>query len=218
MLASAIRDKLRRQVGNPTTTQVTDADMLAFVNLGYRHLANRYRFRQMRSRTTVATVASQRAYTLPAGAGSILRVRDTTNQVKLTKLGDRRAAELLDVDVTGKPTNYILYDTTYELHPTPDGVYNIELYYKLTITDLAAGDTPLIPESWHPGILTLAKYYYWDDQGDLVKATAALNLFNAWVREQPVELDEEKSDLDSGVELPTLGGSTKGLDFDHSDG
>lgn len=217
MLASAMRDKLRRQVGNPTTAQVSDAVMLEYINLGYRQLGNRYRFRQLRAKTTVPTVAGTRAYTLPAGAGTILRVRDTTNQRKITKIGDARAAALVNTEITGEPEKYILYATTFELHPTPDAAYNIELYYKLTITDLVAGDTPLIPESWHPGIITLSRYCYWDDQGDLVKATAALNLFNAWVREQPVEVDEEKVDIDSGVELPTLSSNTARLDFDHAD-
>ena len=217
MLASAIRDRLRRQVGNPTTAQVTDLLMLEFVNTAYRQICNRYRFRQLRARTTTPTVAGTRAYNLPAGASSVIYIRDTTNQVKLEKLGENSAAFLTDVDVDGKPTKYILYATTYELHPTPDGVYSFEVYYKKGTTDLAAGDTPVIPESWHPGIVTLARYHYWDDQGDDTKAILALNLFNAWVKEQPVEYDEEKTDYDSGVSVPTLEPSSTRQDFDHSD-
>lgn len=217
MLASTARDKLRRQVGNPTTTQVSDALMLEYINLGYRHIGTRYRFRTLRVKSTVPTVNGTRAYNLPTGSGTILSVRDVTNERKLTKIGDRRASALIDTTVTGKPEKYVLYATTYELHPTPDAVYSIELYYKRTITDLVAADTPLIPESWHPGIIIVARYYYWDDQGDLVKASAALNIFNAWVREQPVEVDEEKTDIDSGVEIPSLTQNTTRYDFDHAD-
>ncbi len=214
-----LRTRVRKQVGNPTTVDVPDADLTQHVNTAYRDISNKYRFHKVRKLCTFPTVAGTRRYGLPTDCAAVIRVRDTTNEVRLEKLDDMRAAHLIDTDVEGKPTQYTRYRDWLDLHPTPDDVYTIEVFYKGEIVDLSAdGDDPVLPTSWHEGIIKLAKYYYYDEQGDIPKATSAFNAYELWASRQPIEVDEEKVDFDSGVSLPTLGNVLgPRLDFDHAD-
>lgn len=104
-----------------------------------------------------------------------------------------------------------------QLFPTPDAVYTIEFLYRVIPAVLGAdGDVPGVPPAWHRGIAIYATYMYYADQGkDQQKATFAFNEFSAWAKTKPVEMQEEMTDMDQGVELPTLGeGSAQRLDFD----
>lgn len=218
MELSTMRTRLRRRIGNPSVTDVPDSTLTEVINIGYREIADRFRFHDVRVRFEFPTVASTRNYELPAGLLSIIRLRDVDNQRRIIKMDDARAAELLDTDTEGQPLHYIRYENTIDLHPTPDDVYDLELYYKGNIVDLVdAADEPVLPEPWHEGILRLAKHYYYIDQGDAQKSTLAYNEYELWLRTKPVEVDEEKTDFDSGVSVPTLSDRvTQRLDFDHS--
>lgn len=218
MTLAEIRTMLRRQVGNPTTGQVADAALNIPINLAYREVQNKFRFYQGRSLYTVNTVNGTRGYALPANAASIIHVRDTTTEVKLSKLDDGEVSALTDIVTKGKPLYYYRENNTVYLHPTPDAVYGLEIKVKVAITELVAdGDTPVVPASWHYGIMLLAKHYYFADQGDEPKAISAKNFYKDWVSDQPIEVDEEKSDLDRGVSVPTLSQNARpAVDFFHS--
>lgn len=216
-----LRTKLRRQVGNPTSGDVTDSLLNEQINQAYKDVADRFRFHRNRKLCTFSTVVGQAEYGLPADLLSIIRVRDTTNGVRLIKSDSKRdaALDVATMDNRGKPTHYSRYRTWVTLDPVPDGIYTIELFYKGNIVDLVSdSDTPVLPDTWHHGILLMAKYHYYIDQPDAPKAQHAMGAFNDWATNKPSEVDEEKSDFDSGVEIPTLSHSTKArLDFDHSD-
>lgn len=214
-----MRTMLRRRVGNPTTAQVADASLNTFLNLAMREIQNKYRFAQGRSLYSFNTVNGTRSYALPANAASIMYVRDATSEDKLQKLDDEEIARLTEVTTTGTPVFYYRDGNNLLLHPTPDGVYAMVAKLKVAITELSAdGDTPAIPASWHYGIVLLARHYYWDDQGDDPKAISAKNFYKDWASDQPVEVDEEKSDLDRGVSVPTLSQNVRPTqDFAHSD-
>lgn len=222
MQLSVIRSTLRRQVGNPTTGQVTDEFLNFWINLAYNELANKYRFKQNKTLYQFPTVAGTQSYALPSDCQSLLRVRNTTvdYEGKLTKFGDRRVAEIIDAETNGTPLNYARYDNSLYLFPTPDQIYTMEIYYKASLVDLAGdGDVPVLPVNWHYGLILKARQLYFIDQGEDAKAISAANFFKDWVSEQPDEVDEEKVDFDSGVGIPTLDGSADAprLDFDHSD-
>lgn len=214
-----MRTMLRRRVGNPTTAQVTDARLNEFLNLAMREIQNKYRFAQGRSLYTFNTVSGTRSYALPSNAASIMYVRDTTTEYKLEKLDDEEVARLTEVDTNARPLYYYRDVSNLLLHPTPDGVYAMVVKLKVAITELSTdGSSPSIPASWHIGIVLLARHYYWDDQGDDPKAISAKNFYKDWASDQPVEVDEEKADLDRGVSVPTLSQNVRPLlDFTHSD-
>ena len=115
------------------------------------------------------------------------------------------------------PEQYCRFRDFIELVPPPDDVYTIFLYYTETITDLSqSDDVPVIPATWHVGIVFLARWYYYDDQGDVPKATYGLNAYKAWLSDRSTVFEEETVDIDSSVELPTYSTPQAKLNFDES--
>lgn len=218
MNLSQIRTRLRRRIGNPDTGDVSNTDLNEYINDSYRELAVNYSHHKVRKICTFPTVVGTADYGIPADAGAILGVRDTTNNVKLVKFGLRRG-DTVTVTQNGRPQAYERIRGFVRLYPPPDGIYTIRLRYRENITDLSAdGDEPLIPMTWHFGIVLHARWNYFDDKGDIPKATHAWNTFVAWVEGKQTEIEEESIDLDSGVELPTLAGNVEPrLDFDEAE-
>jgi hypothetical protein len=221
MQFSDLRTRLRKRCGNPSTTDVADSDLNEHINDAYVEIANKYRFRAILKRQSISTVAGTRSYDLTAGYHTVKKVwSETTGKEKrLTKIDDRQWSERTALTIQGEPTGYHLFVGKIEFDPLPDGIYTIVVQARADITALSAdSDVPVIPVTWHEGILMLAKYkYYSNQQGDLPKAYAAKNEYKDWLSDQPDEVDEEKMDIDSGVSIPTLGDAlTSRLDFDHS--
>lgn len=202
-----LRTRLRARVGNPDVADVPDATLTEHINSAYRDIANRFRFHAARKICTFPTVTGTKDYGLPADCDVIFNIRDLTNGVKLTKAdySDDAMQESTANDVRAKPLTYIRMRNFIRLEETPNGVYTIRIFYKAGIVDLVAnGDTPILPVAWHEGILKLARHYFYDSKPDIPKAQYALSVYNSWLSTKPVEVDEEKRDLDKGVRLPTL--------------
>lgn len=217
-----MRDKLRIRIGNPTTTDVSDLRLSDVINRAYDDIAARYKFHRVRKICLFDTVVGQARYGIPADCFAVLRVRDNTNGKRLDKIGDTKFSDRTDtvaLTTNGRPRRYIRQRDWITLDPPPDDVYQIELFYKSKPADLVAdSDTPVIPEQWHEGIIRLARFYYWDDIGDLPKAESASGIFDKWVAEMPTEFDDEAQAIDTGVGIPTLEQSqtSRRLDFDSS--
>jgi len=225
MQFSEMVTSLRVRVGNPTTTDAPDSTLKDILNRSYLDIADRYRFHKVRKRCTFRTVADQSRYDLPNDLLAVLRVSDTTNFVKLEKIGDRQLSSRTSPNTTGKPTQYVRYRSWIELSPIPDlgdGVttgYVMEVWYKYQLPKLINdGDQPELPLSWHEGVVMFGKYKYYEDVADGPKAAAAYEAWKLWVVDKPTEIDDESVDIDSGVEILTLSQNiSPRLDFNHSD-
>jgi len=68
---TAIRDELRVRLGNPTTTEVTDTQLDTMLTVALRKLS---RYKPGEGYSTLATVAEQTHYTLPAEVVSVRRM------------------------------------------------------------------------------------------------------------------------------------------------
>lgn len=211
---------LRRQLGNPTTTDVTDAVLTECINTAYQEIVSKVNFRRIKQLCRFDTIQSTSTYNLPTPVDAVLKVRNSTSDRRLEKWGDRRHSERMDDGTEGDPSYYVLMENFIRVWPVPDGVYTIEVYYRGAVTNLASnGQTPVIPASWHPGIVKLARQHYYDEiEGDLVKSKAAAESFAMWARGRVIEADEEKTDFDSGVSVVPLDSTgTNRLDFNHED-
>jgi hypothetical protein len=220
MTISEMRTMLRSRIGSPSTVDVPDAKLTESINIAYKDIADRYRFHKARKRCQFSTIVGQDKYDLPSDVLAVLRVSDETNRKKLTKGGDRTVSSRQQDATQGRPVWYVRYRDYMQLGPVPDGVYLMEVFYKYALADLTDADnqTPGIPSSWHYGIVLMAKYYYYEDQGDSPKAQTAYEAWKLWVADKPTEIDEETVDIDSGVEIPTLDDTLEPrLDFDHSE-
>lgn len=218
---SQIRTRLRKLVGNPTATDVPDADLNEVINEAYQELCDEYRFRATRELATFSTAANVNAYALPTNSLVLMGVKDCTNDVRLRKRNhDWVMSQTSDTDSPGKPTNYARYEDYIKLFPTPDGVYSINIYYRIYIADLSAdADIPVIPVPWHRGLIRFARYKYYDALGQIQMAQYTYRAWQVWLNNKPTEVDEEEfyEGAMTGVEVTTLGTASKALDFDHSD-
>lgn len=223
-----LRNRLRSQIGNPTTVDVTDQDLNQLLNDSMKDITGRFRFHKARKRCSFWTVNGQGRYGLPVDCESVLRLWDMTNRLKLEKIGDRQFSSQTNLaDTVAKPEKYVRYRDYVELYPIPDqgtsaeaqDGYEIEVYYKYKqalLTDNS--DVPGIPDSWHLGIVLYAKYLYRMNQDDIPKQQAALEVWKIWVQDKPTEIDEESVDIDSGVDVLTLSQrSSPRQDFNHAD-
>ena len=232
-----LQARLLARIGSPVDSGApTPADLTFYLNAAYLDIADRFRFHRARNRCRFNTEAGVHRYSIPAEAKSIFRVMNVTKGYKLDKRGDRYlasnspATELtnLDESVTandpprdtwGQPTWYVRYRDYLDLQPIPDGIYTIEIFYKYDIAELALpDDIPVLPRSWHYGIVILGAWYYYDERKDVPKKTDQWQSFQQWVDTKPNEIDEESVDIDVAVEIPTLeNGLGPRQDFNHAD-
>jgi hypothetical protein len=214
---------MRTLLGNPSTTDVADTELLDRLNEANKEITAKYKLHKGRKLVTFPTVISQESYSLPDDCFAVLRLRDNTNNVRIRPYrSDDEWARRDTTTPIGMPTKYIRHRAYVSFFPVPDGVYTIELFYSVTAPDLADdSDSPVIAEPWHIGIVRLARSFYFDMIGDYPKWTAALASYNRWLESMPTEMDEEMEFKDVGVELPSLSQDGTGpqlpVDWDHSD-
>lgn len=207
---TALLASLRSKIGNPTTADVPDGTLTGYLNEAYRHITMRYRHKVVRATNQFNTVAGTATYTLAGQYLIVLQVWDRTHNVKLVKI-DPEARTQLDLSVSnptqrGWPQYYETKQNGIVLYPTPDDAYAIEAEYKANPADLSAGgDTPVINDLWHPGIVMLARWYYWDAKIDAPKATYAYNTWKLWLSDIMADVDEENVDREQfSVRVPGL--------------
>lgn len=229
MTLAEMRDSLRRKIGNPTTTDVSNSSLNQVLNEAQRYIMDVYPFRASRKLWLIDTVSGTHRYTLPTDLGTLYKVghRDSA----YSRMRIRRADAMFqfregtpDANSTGVPAEFTQMNDWIQLYPVPDGVYTIALFYKTIIADLTNdSDESPIPATWHHGIVRYARYLFFDDKGDFGKAQYAYQAWTLWVADKPSELqDELAADSDGGIELPTLRGGDpdanryrRGFDYDN---
>lgn len=216
----AMRSLLRRRVGNPSATDVTDTVLTGHINDAIEEIRDKYKILAATPRARFTTGIGTARYMLSTLTDTVLKVWDRTNGKELTKVGINYVAANDNVNVTnGKPLKWGRFEDYLELFPPPDGAYVIEVLYREFYTALIADvDVPDIPAAWHRGAVILAAFNYYDVDGkDAVKSKYQMDVWKNWLQDKPVEAHEEQAAAGTGVELPTIdrGGSER-LDFDHS--
>lgn len=107
------------------TTQIPD-----FIRLAETRLRRDLRIREMLSSTTISTVANDEAVSLPS---DFLEARDFVvvgNPVQpLSYLSPSLFNRNARSSEIGKPTDYTILSTTFQLAPVPDSVYTLKLLY-----------------------------------------------------------------------------------------
>lgn len=210
---------LRKKLGNPTETDISRDDLYAVLNRAYKWVMDTYKFHIVRERATFNTAVGTDKYTIPANGFTIMSVRDNTNNIKLVRRTPDWFDALTSITTQGKPTDYCRYANYIQINPVPDGIYSIQVYFKFAVPDLGLSDDPLAPSTWHEGIITRARYIFWDDQGDIPKALYAMSSWKEWIDTKPEEISEENyHDQDfRGVSVGGLKQGPARQDFNHAD-
>src|SRR6185312_4846516 len=112
--------------------------------------------RQMETRVSTATVAGTEFLELPADFQSVRRIRlssvDGRPPLSFMSTGQMDDFRVQSGDVSDQPAYYTIFGNEFELAPTPDAAYTVEIIYRQNIPALSANST-----NW---VLTLAPDVY----------------------------------------------------------
>lgn len=170
--------RVKRQFGDEYGAQVTDADILRWVNDAMRDIALRNNLLEVKAVT--ATVADQQDYTLPSDLLTLHSVRYGTD--KLASMTLQEADAFLDKSsTTGIPMHYSVWGRTISLYPRPaSATTSLNIYYTrqpLVVNDNA--DTPEIPSAYHLRLVEYCIAQAYELDSEMASYAAKMQQFNA---------------------------------------
>lgn len=130
---STLQDSIRRAVKRSDM----DVEIPNWIMMFEREMALILRRREMSSRATADTVASQQAYAKPEDFGDGIDLYMTADGVKRKLVPSDWTRVTTRYDYEGQPIEWAITADEFVLGPTPDDVYPLELYYYKTIPALA---------------------------------------------------------------------------------
>jgi hypothetical protein len=204
MNLSDMRTKLRRQIGNPTVSDVSDNDLTDVINEAYQHILDRYRQDHAKVFFQFTTENGTGLYALPGHIGRVFFVWDLATRRRLKRLSDADVAEFEDTTYSARPRGWTRVGHMISLYPSPDGAYAFGAMGKVVSSPLSADtDEPMLDATWHDGVLARARYEWWDHyRRDNTKSREALVSWNEWISSKPALADEELRPMQ--VEVPPL--------------
>lgn len=175
-LTASIADTLNR---DDLTAVIPD-----FIKLAEAQLNRDLRHWQMEDR--VIATADQQYLSLPNNFISPIRITMTaspTHTLELISPFDISKMRMQNSDNLGRPEFYAVVDGSFELYPTPDADYVVELVYYENIPDISANTTNWLltnyPDAYLYGSLLHSSPYLQEDQRVAVWNALYLNAVSA---------------------------------------
>jgi len=168
MTASDLVTFVRKGMGNPTTDEWTDTEILRFINLAQVRIAETHKPPEVISSTTITTTSGTYDYELTAtDVIEITDVRNSTDGLRMKKgcLDDWLRDEQNSSISTGTVQRYIEFGIGANSRPNlrlwqcPDGTKTITVYYIKKPTELVtspAATSSILREQWDEYILKAA--------------------------------------------------------------
>lgn len=164
MLVSDILTRVKRQFGDESGVQVTDADIIRWVNDGMRQIVQTNEGLLEKS-ATADLVEDQQEYTLPTDL-LILKVISckTSGESSYTPLRGMSFIDFNqridgwdgDTDSKARPELFTIFGGKIQLFPIPseDTTAGLKIYYNKLPTDVTTTtDTPEIPTLYHEALV-----------------------------------------------------------------
>jgi hypothetical protein len=176
-LQSSIADFLNRDDLASVTT--------SFISLAEADMQRRIRHWRMEERSTAELDTQYSA--IPADFVEIIRFHVTdngTNPLELISQSELLQLKARSRNTAGKPKFYAFTAGELEVYPTPDGTYNVELYYIASIPALSDSNTSnwlleRYPDAYLYGALVHSAPYLKDDARIQVWAALYQNAIDA---------------------------------------
>lgn len=179
MIVSDIYSRVKRQFGDESGVQVTDADILRWINSGQREIVMQNEGLLEKTALT-NTVENQQEYDLPVDLLVLkfisLKYTGQNSFFKLKGYSATKFNEYVDgwsgTDFgTGTPVAYTLFSGKIILFPIPDTTISnaIKIYYNRKPVDVTGSlDTPDLPEIYHESLVKycLQQAYEMDEDWD----------------------------------------------------
>lgn len=160
MLVSEIITRVKRQFGDESGVQLTDEDIIRYINEGQRLIVTQNEG-LLETIATSNAVANQQEYTIPTDALIIRTLSykgpDDSAYYKLQGMSMPQLDEFIDgwsgnANNTGTPIVYTIFRQNIILFPIPDRSQTaaIKIYYNRSPVDITSGtDTPDLPLLYH---------------------------------------------------------------------
>lgn len=156
----------------------TSAQALVGINAAYWDVCARHNWPFLNTSTSINTVASTAALTLPSDFHSVKSVTIPASRIKLEpEEMDWLLLRYYDLTIEGRPEYYYFDGDVLKLYPEPDGVYSVFMQYKKWPAALAAGgaeNTVVIPPRHHEVLCLGGAYRMMEKDDDRFDNTKAL--------------------------------------------
>ncbi len=164
-----VLDWVKRQFGDESGAQITDTDIIRWINAGQNEINKRNRI--IKGVATLPTIVGTRVYTFPAVR--ILSIDHLQLDGKpLEYMNFPEAQEYIlknDPEFTQSGTAFLWYEWGSDLfiYPNPSEVGTLSLYYIGYPTDVsAAGNTLSIPDSYYEPLLQFVMQQAYEQDDD----------------------------------------------------
>ena len=190
MTATDIVGIMRKALGNPTTTEISDDRLLRAFNLAQADLVceKPERFPELRTSTTISTVASTATYELTVGdVVKIESARDDTNNQRIRPCDPKKMVKLSVSTSTATIPIYFAEDgrgsndlPQVQLWPTPStSARTIRFYYYQLPTEIVlspAATSPVTAQRWDRASMERGTQYalVWVTERDEAAAQAGI--------------------------------------------
>jgi len=182
-----IETKIRKLTGRPNSTQLSDEDLLNYINQMYVNvLPIEVQTKEVEAWFTLSvTEALGGAYDKDA---TVFRVRPGALSVEDSD-GDVYQMSLWtdyglffetypdDYDTTGRPEDMLLYDDKWYVRPLPDAAYSIKFPCTLVISPLAESTDKPLDVAWGPFIAYGAAIDILSDAGEDEQAAKLTGMY-----------------------------------------
>jgi hypothetical protein len=169
--------------------QVSDADVLGWVNEGYGRIASLHPWPWLEGNGQFETVAEQQAYPLASAVVDdleavtpavqavrrIVAVYDDSKRVTLRQWSPSSAVTVYG-DMwppAAHATGFFLWANSLHLIPVPTGEVVYRVLFHKAVTPLAHGSSPEFDSMFHPALVHYGEYRAWQREEDLDKAAAS---------------------------------------------
>lgn len=160
-----IRTKIRALTGRPSSTQISDANILIKINNYYQFVfpfeVNVHEFEGF---TELSTVDGTETYTVPDGIKTInipVTITDSDGNANFLDLYTNRLeffqafpdADNDEADEKDQPQGMFVYGRTIYLRPVPDAIYTVKYWHLAQLPTAFDGETDTgSDEMWGPAI------------------------------------------------------------------
>jgi hypothetical protein len=167
--AQDVIDRVKRQFGDESGAQVTDNDIISWINSGQQEINRQNRI--IKDKATTPTVIGTRDYTFPTPR--ILQIELLQyNGRPLDYMKFNEAQEYVAYHdplntQTGTPIYWWEWGGSLELYPTPDAVGTLTLYYVKYPDDVAINsDLLTIPDSYFDALVQYCMQQAYEQDDD----------------------------------------------------
>lgn len=163
MLVSDIITRVKRQFGDESGVQLTDEDIIRYINEGQRQIVMQNEG-LLETVALTSAVANQQEYTIPANALIVRSISykgpDDSAYYKLKGMSMPQLDEYMDgwsgnPDLTGTPIVYTIFGPSIIMFPIPDRSQTnaIKIFFNRIPVDIVSGpDTPDLPLLYHDAL------------------------------------------------------------------